>query len=315
MNKHRALELKVGIVAVTGILIFIIAITLAKNYNVGGHEQKITLRFPNSGGIQPTAPVFVNGVKRGSVESVRNDNGSVLITAYIDNINDFRKDITAQIAILEITGGKKIEISPGASSESFNPNVEIAGRTAPDIGDLINIAGSLSGDVSMLLQKLDTTLTSANNLLSDKAMIAQIKNTVENASSITNNLEAVISQNAGKINAIIANLETLSKELKNTYSKLEPGITSIVNTAEETMPQVKTTLAQANEAIADARKLLGELNAMVTKFDGSESLAWRLLYDKKFAGRVDSTLNSLEALVKQISKYGINANVRFGSNP
>ncbi|MFW5701927.1 MAG: MlaD family protein, partial [Bacteroidota bacterium] len=112
MKEQRKTEIKVGIVSILSLALLILGITLGKDFSVGVSQITITMEFPRSGGIAPSAPVVVNGVKRGAVSQVRNHNGNVRITAEIDDISDFRTDAAAMITTMEITGGKKIDISP-----------------------------------------------------------------------------------------------------------------------------------------------------------------------------------------------------------
>ena len=125
MKDTRSIEIKVGLVSILAVILFIIGITLGRGLYVSVNPVTVKIRFPNSGNIQISAPVFVNGVKRGAVASVRNDNGSVLVTADLDNVREFRRDVSARISILEITGGKKIEIFPGKSPEKYKIGDEI----------------------------------------------------------------------------------------------------------------------------------------------------------------------------------------------
>jgi hypothetical protein len=44
-------------------------------------------------------------------------------------------------------------------------------------------------------------------------------------------------------------------------------------------------------------------------------LVSKAIYDKEFASRLDSAITNLFNLVDQLKQYGINVNVRLGSNP
>ena len=113
MKSNKNLELKVGLLSIAAIILLVVGITLVKGISVSISQNVIRLRFEQSAGIQESAPVTINGVKRGSVTKVENDNGSVLISANLSDISDIKEDAFAKITMLEITGGKKIEIFPG----------------------------------------------------------------------------------------------------------------------------------------------------------------------------------------------------------
>ena len=74
MATKRATEIKVGIVSVLAVILIIIGITLGRGVHVTVSQKTIKMRFPHSGSIKMTEPVLVNGVRRGMVESIKNDN-------------------------------------------------------------------------------------------------------------------------------------------------------------------------------------------------------------------------------------------------
>src|ERR1043165_4308116 len=110
MITQRSTEVKVGIVSILAVALLIAGIMLGKGLGVGA-SHVLTFRFPSSGGIDIGAPVTVNGVRRGTVTSVENANGAVVLKANVSNIDDLHADASAVISMLEITGGKKIEVS------------------------------------------------------------------------------------------------------------------------------------------------------------------------------------------------------------
>ena len=156
MTSQRATEIRVGLVSIGAIILLVLGIFLARGVNVSKSQQTIYVRVPHSGGIEPGSVVTINGVKRGSVTSVKNDQGSVLVAAVLDNIADLHTDASAQISMLEITGGKKMEIDPGVARANLAPQSVIHGRVAPDIGEVLAIVGDVADDAKNLVRRLDT---------------------------------------------------------------------------------------------------------------------------------------------------------------
>ena len=203
MKNTRTAEIKVGLVTITAVIMVIVSIVLIKGISVNSSEKYIKIRFPNSGGITVSSPLVVNGVKRGEVKTVDNDNGSVLVTAKIDNIDDLKKDVSAKITILEITGGKKVEINPGISSEKYDVNNEIIGTTPPDIADLVAIAGDMVLDAKDLVKRLDTISCAVSGMFADGKLVEKIKNTVNNTEALTFMIRGFLDKNSADLNASI----------------------------------------------------------------------------------------------------------------
>ncbi|MBI5325012.1 MAG: MCE family protein [Ignavibacteriae bacterium] len=315
MKDTRSTEIKVGLVSIVAILLFILGITLGRGLYVSVNPVTVKIRFPNSGNIQISAPVFVNGVKRGTVSSIKNDNGSVLITADLNDINEFRKDVTARLSIMEITGGKKIEIFPGKSNEKFSPKDEIRGKTASDFADLVYMLGEIGSDGMMLIKRLDTLSASINRIVSDEQFIFNLKNTVSNTNKLAENANNLLTNNIKSIEITINNLKSITTELNSSIKQNEPKIDTLITKFDLTIDETRTLIAQTNRTIADAELIVKDLKSMTDSVRYGNGFVNKLIYDKEFSMRIDSTITNLSKFIEQVQQYGINANIRLGGRP
>ena len=273
-------EITVGIVSLLAIIILILGISFGKG--IGVNSTQIKLRFPNSGGIQLTSPVLVNGVKRGSVVKVENDRGAVLITADIDNTKDIYSDAKARITILEITGGKKVEIFPGNSGSLFDNNKEISGETPADIADLVAIGGYMIGDISTLVKRIDSIAFSVNNVLADGSTVSAIKNTFANADNLTSNLKDLLNNNMADINQSIKNIKMLSTDLKTLVQKNDPKITKLMDELEITLNNTKKLISKTENTISEADLLIGDFNEITKEKSNPVTAALENLFMTQF---------------------------------
>jgi phospholipid/cholesterol/gamma-HCH transport system substrate-binding protein len=315
MKDTRSVEIKVGLVSILAVILFIIGITLGRGLYVSVNPVQVKMRFPNSGNIQISAPVFVNGVKRGSVASVSNDNGSVLITADLDNVSELRKDVSARISILEITGGKKIDIVPGKSPVKYKIGDEILGKTAADFADLLYMLGEIGNDGMVLIKRLDTLAVSINRIVADEQFINNLKNTVESTSQLTANANKLLSDNIKGIELTINNLKSMTTELNASIKQNAPKIDTIINKFDLTLTDTRTLIAQTNKTIAEAELIVKDLKSMTDSVRYGSGFVNKLLYDKEFSVRIDSTISNLSKFIEQVQIYGINANIRLGGKP
>lgn len=315
LDNNKKQEVSVGILFFVGLLLLFLGIFFAKSCNFSASDNLLKIRFPNSGGIQYGEPVVVNGVKRGSVQNVENNNSSVLVSIKLDNYDDIKSDASAKITLLEITGGKKIEIKPGISSEKFNLKNEMIGKTPADLPELVSLIGDVSGDLVSLVKKLDTVASSATSLLADGQVVSDIRNTLSTTNQITQDLKGLISNNTNKIQGAIDNLAILSRDLKVFVDDNKNTLSDIINNADTTLSDTKILISNVENSIKKADELLSNINSMVSDIKTKESLVNKLLYDKEFSLKLDSTLNSLGILVNTIQEHGINVNVRLGSRP
>ncbi|MFP4542946.1 MAG: MlaD family protein [Candidatus Kapaibacterium sp.] len=315
MHSERSREIKVGIVTLLAIILLVGGISVGKNLSVSVSDNMLIMKFPNSGGIQPSAPVVVNGVKLGTVSSVETLKDSVLIKAEMKTLNELRKDASARITILEITGGKKIEIHPGYSDDQLSKNDTIRGSTPPDIAELVALVGEVSGDAIKLLRRIDTVAASATDLFADGTVVDGIRASVDNSRELTGNINLLLKNNYTKLNATVDDLRFITSELKDAITDNRPALESIITKLDTTLSETRVLVNSAGRAVSSADSLIYDVRAVTNDVRSNEGLVNRLIYDKEFAQRLDSTLNVLNGFLYKINDHGVNVNLRLGTRP
>ncbi|MCX7735384.1 MAG: MlaD family protein [Candidatus Kapabacteria bacterium] len=315
MNIQRNLEFKVGIVSLLAIILLILGISFGRGVGVSVTQKTIKFRFDNSGGIQVSNPIVVNGVKRGVVTLIRNDNGGVYIEGTIDDVSDLKSDATAEITILEITGGKKIEINPGVSSEKFNPQNEIPGITRADFTTLVNQGGDMLNDIHSLIVKLDTISSSLAEITANQKFVNNVNSAIENASEIMQMTRQLLVENSDNIELSLKNLRILSTDLVNITKKNEPRLDSLMTQLELTLKNSGKLISKADTSINVLNSILDNVNNITNEIKQGEGLATKIIYDKNFSSRLDSTLTVLFDFLVMVKQHGININARLGTRP
>jgi len=315
MNTQKKLELKVGIVSLLALIILIVGISLAKGLNVSVSKQTVKFIFDNSGGITEGSPVVVNGVRRGSVTSVKNIDNGVAITADINSIADLKEDANATITILEITGGKKIELNSGTSELPFNIKHSIPGKSTADISDLVAILGEVSDNAVSLVRNLDTLAYGLNLMMGDGKLAENVNTIVDNAIDITNNVNNLLENNYAMLERTIKDISSLIADFKKTYDKQEPKLDKLINDIDLAVSDARELLSTTKETMSKANSAIDDINHITNEVKSGNGLASRLIYDKNMAQQLDSTINSLNVLVGSINKHGVNVNVRLGTRP
>ncbi len=315
MTSKRSIEIKVGVVTLFSLIILIIGISLGRGWSVSGLQNQINFRFPSSGGVEVSSPVMVNGVKRGSVMSVANDKGSVLVRATMDDLSDFHTDASARITMLEITGGKKIDVYPGKATTAFNPQNEINGVLAADATELIAMVGELGGDAKLLIRRLDTITAAATALLSDGKVVAQVRETVQNTSQLVASLNSFVEKNKPELQATLNNLKVLSADLRQAVQVNEPKVRELLTKIDATTVSVQNLLAKGDATLGNADGLVSDVRSAVNNLKTGSGFVTKLLYDKEFATKLDSAIIKLDAFIDKAHEHGINVNLRLGTRP
>ena len=113
MKDQRKTELKVGIVVVVAIILFIWILTWAKNFSLSVTEKSILVSFKNVSGLEVGDEVTINGVKKGFVDNFKIEDDNIIVKLALENDTPIKEDAVFRIAMLDLMGGKKVEIYPG----------------------------------------------------------------------------------------------------------------------------------------------------------------------------------------------------------
>jgi phospholipid/cholesterol/gamma-HCH transport system substrate-binding protein len=314
MNSQRSKEIKVGIVTIVGVILLILGISLGKGM-ISSSKHVISMRFPNSAGLEPTAPVTINGVKRGAVETVTPDKGGVLVTVSLDDISDVKSDATAMISMLEIIGGKKVEILPGNAPTVFDTKREMPGVAAADISAVIATVSQLGDQAKVLLTKLDTTMTGVNELFADGKMVRQVRNIVDNGEEAVVNLNGFLKNNRGELEMAVRDLNVLLKDLRVAVNTNAPNIEKLVNNLNATVTKVDGLLVKGEKTLDGTDLLVTDVRNIIGDVKNGKGAVSKLVYDEEFAKKLDVTIRELNTLLTSIRKNGINVNAEVGHKP
>lgn len=315
MNVSRKTEIRVGLVSIVSIALLIGGIMLGKGLSLGPNNRVIMVRLATSGGIEAGSPVVVNGVKRGTVSEVSSDNGAVLVRANMNDASDLMSDASATVTILEITGGKKIEITPGTSKQPFDVNTEMPGMVAADLGGLVTSLGEVSGSAIDLVRRLDTISSGLTELMRDGSFVQNVKTISSDGAVFVTDIRTWFQQNRDPLTTSVRDLREITSQLKGSVDRNEPKVSSIIDRADKVLLSLEATLAKADGAIVGADSLIARINGVVHDIRTNKSLLHAIMYDDQMADKLDTTLLNLRTLLRDLGKKGVNVNVELGHVP
>lgn len=282
MKEEQRNEIKVGLTVIAGLLVLLFGFSVFKNWSIGKDQYELRMHFPQSSGLQRGDQVSVNGVRCGEVADVRLENGGVLVTALIESDVVVHQDAVPVIQMLELMGGKKIDIRQSSSGAPADAGFVLRGRVDPDIAGALGVLGQAEGDITSITAQTDSLLRSLNAVVGDKALISSVKETVANLHAITGDLRGYVSRNDDKLDRITGNLLRLTDRADTLLADLQPRIGTGIDKAE-------TVLGNTDSLVTDVRSLLAEIR-------DSRGLLHTALHDTTLVRRIDAMLVKLDSL-------------------
>ncbi len=295
MKDQRKTEIRVGVTVVIGLIVFLWILGWAKNFSFASNEREIKVEFNNVAGLEIGDNVTVNGVREGYVKNLTVNGNLVEVDLVINNNVRLNSDAIFSVAMLDLMGGKKIEIIPGESDTELDYNKVHKGTFAPDIPSVMSFAGNMQDEVAGTLKDIKITLTSLNKFLQDDNFNREVKKSVSNLSSATDQLNKILTENRSNIKELLANGNDLTKNTKELLADNKSGISS--------------SIERLNLVLIKADTLLSKMNNVADQTVNKQNNLGKMLYNKDFYNNLDTTLKQLNELtgilIKALKDEGI----------
>lgn len=296
MKDERKTEIKVGLTVLAAILIFLWIFGWAKNISIRSTENLVKVSFKNVAGLEIGDPVTVNGLRKGYVNDMKVLPNEVIVEIAVDNDVILKEDAKFSISMLDLMGGKKVEIYPGESSVAFNFKEIHRGIFLSDIPAVMSLLGSVQDDLVTVLKDVKITLSSMNNYLTDESLSSDIKQSVKNLNSLTTEMNELIKQNKDNLKLLTENAVKLTEKTNDLVKNNEQNITDL--------------LKNLNEVVTKSDKLLNDVNQLTDETLKKQNNLGKLLYDEEMMIDIKATLKQVNELttilIEQLKGKGIN---------
>jgi phospholipid/cholesterol/gamma-HCH transport system substrate-binding protein len=295
MKDTRKTEVKVGLTVLIGIIVFIWIFSWAKNLSLQSSEQVVKVNFQNVSGLEIGDQVTVNGLRKGFVKEMTVKPNNILVELSVSKDIVLKEDATFAISMLDLMGGKKVEIFPGSNSNPLDLDKTYIGTFYADIPSVMSLFGSVQDDLITLLKDLKISIHSMNKYLSDEQLASDVRKSLNNLLLLSNKLDQILTENRNDIKALTSNAVELTQKSNKLISDNEANISKIVS-------NLKTVFEKSDT-------LLVRLNTLTKETINKENNLGQILYDKELLQDLKQTLkqaNELTSiLVEQLKEDGI----------
>lgn len=288
MKDLRKTEIKVGITVIAGFVIFLLVFGWAKNITMNSDRKNINVEFNSVAGLETGDPVTVNGVRKGYVDDITISGNIVHVKLDLDGDVDLKEDAAFYVAMLDLMGGKKIEIYPGRAGGSLDYGKTQNGVFLGDISTAMAMLSSVQDDLVDMIKEIKVSLTSANKIIADPQFTDEVKSSVKNLNCLTTNLNTLIVNNREGIANLISKGNELTKNVNEILSENKDGI--------------HNTLSSVEETLQSSKKLIDRINTLAEETQNKQNNLGKILYDDKIVDDLKETVGQLKDLVKLLTE-------------
>lgn len=273
-------EIQIALVAIVGIVVLFFGMQFLKGLTMFSNSNSYMVKFADVTGLTEASPVYANGVKVGTVESIdynysRPDN--IIAVIGLDSEMQLPQGTTAEIAS-DLLGNVRLELKLG----DFSGAKVAVGDTilGAQQGGLMGKAAGMVPQIEQMLPKLDSILASVNALLADPT----IGNSLHNIEEIT------------------AGLTTTSRELNLLTTSLNRQLPNIVNKADGVMANADSLTHSLNQldlatTLMKVDRTLQNVEQMTAKLNSNEGTLGLLMRDPGLYENMNSTMAHADSLL------------------
>ncbi len=288
MKDEARREVKVGLTVFIGILIFVFVIMWAKNFSIDSEHQTVVVKFPTVSGLHEKDAVSVNGMDKGFVENIKVDGNGVLVTLNLNRDVILQKDATFSIVMLDLMGGKKIEISSGASAEKLDFNEVQTGKFLGDFSTAMAMFTNVEEDLIDIIRETKQITVSLNDFINKDNLSEELTKTLDNVNSTLRSVKNVLEENRADINLLVSNSAEMSDSIKTFWIKNNSDLTELIRSS--------------SHSVRSADSLIGKIDALITQTKSEKNNVGKLLYDTKLFDQIKAALEQLNELTKIVNK-------------
>ncbi len=279
-------EVMVGVVVVCGIILAVVGSFWLSGKPFGEEQTDITAVFSEVGELRAGNPVKFRGVQIGRVMDIEVDASGlgVLVTMEISPRSGMPADAAVMLAPASLFGDWQAEIVspsdyPALTFTPGNPPEVLRGATLPDITELTAVGARIAEDLETLSERVELAFTEETAL--------EIRQMVENASVIVEQMTGFVDQQTQAYRSVSQNILTATEDVAATTARLGQVATN-VEAAFNEGGRVDAILTNAQQASVNLERLSVQLASTVEGVPG-------------MVARADTTIASLGDLASSAS--------------
>lgn len=281
-------EIKTAVLVIISIILFIWGYSFLKGKNLFDNSNKLFVVYENVAGLAPSAPVTLNGLTIGKVNSISiNPDGKLLVELHITTDFPIAKTSIAEIYDSGLVGGRQIAIKPNLLDKNYTVSGDYL-QASSKLGLTDALAQQLEplqAKIQQLLENADVLFSNVNDILDTqtrqnlKNSIASLNTTLSEFSVASKSINELLADNKSKLNSTLKNVDKVSGNfatISDSLAKANLGQT-VIN-LEKTLAKVDKIMAELEQGNGTMGKLIKD-ETMYTNFAKTSKELELLLQD------------------------------------
>ena len=283
-------EIKTAILVISTILLFIWGYSYLKGRDLLDKYRTFYVQYDNVEGLSPSASVTINGLIVGKITKItlNKSTGKLMVRLQLKTDFPISKSSKAVIYKPGFIDGKQIAIQPNLADQSESAEGQILiGISELDLTDALKQQlVPLQAKFEKVMLNADHLLTGLNNVLDNKGQrdlknsLAELSQTMEQFHKASSNINTILDNNKGQINAVVTNLNKVSSNFSKISDSLDKADLG------KTVTNLQKTLEKVDKIMADLQSGKGSMGKLIT--------------DEALYNNLEKTSKELELLLEDV---------------
>jgi phospholipid/cholesterol/gamma-HCH transport system substrate-binding protein len=295
MKDQRKIEIRVGITVLLSIVLILWVFGWAKNLSVNSSRKELLVEFNSVAGLELGDPVTINGVRKGFVDEISIKGNAVNVLLKLESDVSLKEDAKFYIMMLDLMGGKRIEIEPGSAANELNYDTTAKGKFLGDISTAMAAFGTVETDLVDVIKDVKIALESLNKTLTDEKFNNDMRTALDNIVLLTSSLNKLIIENKKEINQLLI-----------AGNKLAENLNEFISTNKDSIAQ---TIISLKQTMDHSKVLIDKVDHFIDNINQGKNNLGKLINDPELVNDLKTTIQQLKnltnLLMEQLQKEGI----------
>ncbi len=290
-----SIEAKVGLIGIATLVTLIWGINYLKGRNILNSTYTLYAQYEDSGGLETSAPVVMNGIKIGYVEAIELQPESlppVAVTLHIEKAYPLRTGSRAVLYSADLLGGKAIRIDASQNEGLLQNQDTLLSLLESDfLSTLGEQAGPVMEQIGKLSASLDSLAGNLNELISSEASQLTLEHLADISVQLKKSLEP-----GGSLHESFVHLESFTSMLESQEDELA-SMTTHLNSVSEALDSARIDLL-SQELTATT----GQFKELLEHLNSGEGTLGKLIYTDTLNLHLNNLVSHLDSLIVDLNE-------------
>lgn len=283
-------EIKTAILVIAAIALFIWGYSFLKGKDLFTNYKTYYVEYKNVEGLVISAPVTINGLTVGKVNSItiNNKTANILVEMQINTDFPISKSSVAEIYAPSALGGKQLAIIPNTTDTALAVDGDYF-KSSSKLGLTDELAVQLEplrDKITKLLDNANTMLESVNDILDKKSKddlknsLASLSETMTEFHKASLSLNGILDDNKKQIGGIVTDFKKVSSD----FTSISDGLNK----------------AELGKTAENLQKTLSSVDKIMTDLESGKGTIGKMLKDEDFYNNLSKTSKELELLLQDL---------------